>query len=234
MDINEVKILARTTMNTHGLTQWKLVMIRSKSYAGMCKTRRWDLNPELSWGTIELSIDYMEVFDHANALNTILHEIAHALDKPRTKTVQTAYGKRQRAVHHDEEWRKIAKRIGCTGERCVSHDAPKVKSRYVGVCKNGHEVARHRLTETAKTNSSCPKCNKKFSRDHMFDWYDNGVLVYQNNKKTVEEPKRVLTVVYEKPQALYPKPKPAPVTSWDSDELTPEQIRILNGLLTKA
>lgn len=231
MDINEVKTLARTTMDTHGLKQWKLVMIRSKSFAGMCKTRRWDLNPELSTGTIELSIDYMEVFDRAHALNIILHEIAHALDEPRYADIKTKNGTRKRGLHHDATWKAIAKRIGCTGERCVSHDAPKIKSRYVGICKNGHEVARHRLTDSAKTNSSCPKCSKKFSRDHMFDWYDNGRLVHQNTQKPAVKPQKTVEVVTQKP-----KP-PAPAQgqySFDSDDLTPEQLRILKGLLTKA
>lgn len=242
MDINEVKKLARTTMDTHGLKQWRLVMVRSKSYAGMCKRGHWDLNPELSWGTIELSIDFMEVFDHANALNTILHEIAHALDKPSTKTVNTAYGKRQRAIHHGATWKAIAKRIGCTGERCVSQDAPKVKSRYKGICINGHETVAHRLTHQAKHNRSCGKCSNKFSREYMFDWYDNGVLVHSRptplgattGRMSQTQPQLQTIPGTSKPMVRTPfVPKPTTVYSFDSDELTPEQIRILNGLLTK-
>lgn len=243
MDINEVKKLARTTMDTHGLKQWRLALIRSKSYAGMCKTGRWDLNPELSWGIIELSIDYMEVFDHEHTLNTILHEIAHALDKPDTKTVNTAWGKRERAIHHGETWKAIAKRIGCTGERCVSPDAPKVKSRYVGICSAGHEVARHRLTHQAKHNSSCPRCSNKFSRDHMFDWYDNGKLIHTRPQPLgtttgrMAQTKPELQSIPATNPPLVKTPyvsKPTTIYSFDSDELTPEQIRILNGLLTKA
>jgi predicted SprT family Zn-dependent metalloprotease len=243
MDINEVKKLARETMNQHGLTQWRLAMIRSKSYAGMCKTGRWDLSPASSWGTIELSIDYMEAFDRANVLNTILHEIAHALDKPRTKTVNTAYGKRQRAVHHDATWKAIAKRIGCTGERCVSPDAPKPKGRYKGICPNGHESVRHRLTHTAKHNSSCAQCSKTYNSAYMFDWYDNGVLIHTRPKTlgattgrmSQTGPDLKAVPVPNRPMVKTPYvPKPTTVFTFDSDtDLTPEQIRILNGLLTK-
>jgi predicted SprT family Zn-dependent metalloprotease len=248
MDINKVKELARTTMDTHGLRAWTLKMVRSKSYAGMCKTGRWDLNPELSWGTIELSIDFMEVFDHEHALDTILHEIAHALDEPRYKTVKTRYGTRQRAIHHDEVWRAIAKRIGCNGLRCVSHDAPKIKERYRGLCPNGHETYRSRMTYQGQ-RASCPRCDKKYNPKYMFDWYDNGVLIHSHRPKdttgTVLGTKTgrmsqtnpdltaipVATPVVSKTPYV---PQPNTKYSFSMDEdLTPEQIRILNGLLTK-
>lgn len=242
MDINEVKKLARTTMDTHGLKQWNLSMVQSKSFAGRCKRGRWDLNPELSWGTIELSIDFMEVFDHEHTLNTILHEIAHALDKPRTKTVKTAYGKQQRAIHHDAEWRAIAKRIGCTGDRCVAPDAPNVKSRYKGICAKGHETSRHRLTHQAKHNMSCSQCSNKFSREFMFDWYDNGVLIHSRQplgtttgRMAQTNPDLQAMPKTNPPMVKTPYvPTPSTIYSYDSDVLTPEQIRILNGLLTKA
>lgn len=247
MDINKVKELARTTMNTHGLTQWRLTMIRSKSYAGMCKTGKWDLTPERSWGTIELSIDFMEAFDHKNALDTILHEIAHALDEPRYKEIQTRYGKRKRAIHHDEVWRAIAKRIGCSGLRCVSPDAPRPKERYKGICPNGHDTYRSRMTYQGKS-SSCPKCDPKYNRAYMFNWYDNGVLIHNNhqtntNFKVLGTTTGRMSQTNPDLQTLPSKPPmtkkvftPKPETTWsfDSDELTPEQIRIINGLLTKA
>jgi predicted SprT family Zn-dependent metalloprotease len=224
-------------MDTHGLRAWTLKMVRSKSYAGMCKTGRWDLNPELSWGIIELSIDYMEVFDHEHALNTILHEIAHALDEPRYKTIKTRYGKRERAIHHDEVWRAIAKRIGCNGDRCVSHDAPKIKERYRGLCPNGHETYRSRMTHQGQ-RSSCPRCDKKYNPAYMFDWYDNGVLIHSNRPKTAimgTKTGRMSQTIPSKPPMVKTvfKPKPTTTFSFDSDELTPEQIRIINGLLTK-
>jgi predicted SprT family Zn-dependent metalloprotease len=241
MDINEVKTLARTTMNAHGLTQWKLVMIRSKSFAGLCKTGMWNLHPERSWGTIELSIDFMEVFDRKHALDTILHEIAHALDEPRYTTVKTRYGTRKRAIHHDAVWRAIAKRIGCTGLRCVSEDAPKIKERYKGLCPNGHETYRSRMTHQGQ-RASCPKCDKRYNPAYMFDWYDNGVLIHSNRPKPLgavtgrmSQTNPDLQTIPAKPPMVKTvfKPKPETTFTFDSDELTPEQIRIINGLLTK-
>ena len=41
--------------------------------------------------------------------NTILHEIAHALDHK-----QRGYS------NHDVNWKRIARSIGCSGERCSS------------------------------------------------------------------------------------------------------------------
>ena len=58
-------------------------------------------------------------------LDTILHEIAHALVGPQ-------HG-------HDAVWRAKAREIGCTGERCVSSDSPRVPGDWVGRCSAGHE-----------------------------------------------------------------------------------------------
>jgi len=240
MDINEVKTLARSEMNLHGLTQWKLVMIRSKSFAGQCRTLHWDLIPERSWGTIELSIDYMEAFDHEHALDTIRHEIAHALDEPRTKTVETRWGKRERAIHHDSVWKAIAKRIGCKGERCVSPDAPQPKTRYKGICPNGHETSRSRMTWQGK-QASCPQCDPKFNSAYRFNWYDNGVLIHTNHSTGAKTGRMsqtnpdLMTIPTKPPLVKTPYvPNASTVFTFDSDtDLTPEQIRILNGLLTK-
>src|SRR5213595_1273215 len=132
MDLKQVLFMARTEMDRHKLTNWKVVLFDSKSRAGEAEYIRWDLNPERSYGIIRLSRDYMSVFEVKDALETILHEIAHALDSPKNKA-------------HGPEWKAIAKRIGSTGSRCVPRDAPRPKAKYRGVCPNGYETQAHRL-----------------------------------------------------------------------------------------
>ena len=187
MDINEALRLARSKMDEHKLYRWNLKLIESLSVAGTSQTRLWNLKPELSSGTISLSRQYFEGFDHKNALNIILHEIAHALDEPRYKTVKTQYGGKKRvAIHHDTVWKSIARRIGCTGDRCVPQDAPRPKIEnynYRLVCPNKHESFRVRLTKSAK-DISCGRCSKKFNPKYRFDIYDakTGKSIYVQPK----------------------------------------------------
>lgn len=167
MKTSEVIVLARHELNLHELRNWKVVIVDSKSYAGRCCYRRWSLTPSASFGTIELSRDFMEVFGHAEALETIRHEIAHALNNPKNKA-------------HGPEWKHMCRKVGSNGERTIPVTAPSPPSRYKGICAKGHEVGRHRLTQTAKTNMSCERCDKKYNPNHKYNWYDGLKLVHSN------------------------------------------------------
>jgi predicted SprT family Zn-dependent metalloprotease len=188
MNFKEALTLARREMDKHGLTDWSLSVSDSTSVAGTCKTKRWNKDPKLSYGTITLSRPFFEAFDHKDALNIILHEIAHALDEPRYKWVRTRNGgAKQVMLAHDAVWKAIARRIGCTGDRCVPETAAKPADEhftYKGVCPKGHEIRRKRLTERAK-GASCVKCTSKFDSRYMFDFYyiDNGRPAYLQPKR---------------------------------------------------
>lgn len=95
--------------------------------------------------------------DEAEVRDTILHEIAHALVGPEHQ--------------HDEVWRRTAVRIGSTGTRCVSDDAPRVAGNWRGTCSAGHAVERHKRPERLL---SCPQCNPKFDVNHLFEWTFRG------------------------------------------------------------
>lgn len=202
-------------MNQHGLVLWTLKVVNSKSWAGRCTHGFFDLNPRRSFGKIELSIEYMEAFDEYNVVDTVLHEIAHALAGP--------------SEGHGKAWKAIARRIGCSGERTVGWDAPRPKSRYIGICPKGHEIPRHRLTQTFK-GSSCPRCSNKFSRDHMFDIYDNGVLVHKRPTTTyVSAP-----AIPNNTQWVKPKPTPLPSAPMTAEEWakqhSPTLLKLLQGI----
>lgn len=163
MRIEDARKIFREEMNLHGLVSWNLEVVNLKTTAGWCRTRRWSEEPRLSFGTIALSIPFMEVFDEKEVRETARHEVAHALDKPGNEA-------------HGPEWRKIARRIGSTGERCVSVNAPKVQSRYTGTCPQGHEYARHRKTRDMEMMSRyCPSCWKQFKdkKRAYITWFDS-------------------------------------------------------------
>lgn len=184
MNRADILSLARTEMNKHGLVNWTVKFIKSKTVAGLCWTVRWNADPLYSLGRIELSSDYFDVFSDYDILDTILHEIAHAL----TPDIKTKYqsGQRKgqtRRIVHGAEWKAIAKRIGCSGMRCVRQEAARPEGRYKGICPNGHESFRHRMTWQAKHNTSCAQCDpKKYRSEFMFDWYDNGVLIHSQKR----------------------------------------------------
>ena len=81
----------------HGLTGWTFRWMRRRepfSRAGQCN---WVKK------TIELAPVYVELNDARHVMNTILHEVAHALTPN--------HG-------HNKYWRAKAQAIGCTGARC--------------------------------------------------------------------------------------------------------------------
>lgn len=173
MNRADILSLARQELNKHNLRMWQVKFIKSKSFAGQCTTRKWDTNPSHSFGLIELSTDYMDVFSDEDIRETILHEIAHALNNPRSKA-------------HGPEWKAIALSIGSNGNRCVRKDAERPPAKYRGVCPNGHESRAHRLTRSAKHNRSCGQCDTKYNPQYRFDWYEGNVLVHSQQKPSTQ------------------------------------------------
>lgn len=63
-------------------------------------------------------------------INTILHEMAHAIAGP--------------DAGHGAEWRRVALSIGCDAKRCVDSFVPPKHYRYVLDCGQGCVMYRHR------------------------------------------------------------------------------------------
>lgn len=160
MNGNAALKLAREVMDKHGLLYWKVTLINSKSVAGRCRYGRWNETPGRSYGTIELSTPYLGVHGDEEIMETILHEIAHALVGPKVQA-------------HGAEWKKMARSIGSTGARCVSPDAPKIASRYTGTCEGGHKYPRHRKTRDMEWSSHyCTRCSTRDKKAYI-TWVDN-------------------------------------------------------------
>lgn len=148
MNVGEAVSMARRLVREHGLEGWVVKLDRAKTRAGVTK---------FATRTIGLSKPLTMLHDEAAVRDTILHEIAHALVGPR-------HG-------HDAVWRETAQRIGCSGERCVGPDQPRVEGEWVGVCSAGHRVTRHRRPLRV---ASCSRCARGFSIQHVFTWTKQG------------------------------------------------------------
>lgn len=148
MDTRDALALARSLVAEHGLTGWRVELDRAKTRAGACHYAKKliTLSGPLTW-----------LHSEEQVRDTILHEVAHALVGPRHR--------------HDKVWRATAVRIGCTGERCVPLDAPKVEGDWTGTCPAGHEVNRHRRPQRLQ---SCSRCAPSFDVRHLFEWTHRG------------------------------------------------------------
>ncbi len=113
---------------------WRLAFDLAPARGGICRYKE---------KLITLSVSYCLKASKGNIVNTILHEIAHAIVGP-------GHG-------HDAIWKATARRIGCTAERChrVEHTLP----RWRGRCGCSQEWKRQRLTQRART-AFCSKCKK--------------------------------------------------------------------------
>lgn len=86
-------------------------------------------------------------------LNTVLHEIAHALSP--------------KSAHHGREWKSVARSIGNDGLRCYGAIVARPQAKYVGTCPNCDKIIfRHRRKRIA-----CAKCCAGvFNEEYLFIW----------------------------------------------------------------
>lgn len=148
VDLRDAFALAEHLLEVHGLEGWSVEYDSAKRRAGVCRfhTR-----------TLGLSAPLTALHGEGEVRDTILHEIAHALVGPR-------HG-------HDAVWRRAAVAIGCSGERCVPADAPRVEPAWLGVCPAGHSTGRHRRPERVM---SCSRCSPRFDLAHVLSWTHHG------------------------------------------------------------
>lgn len=160
MDLVVAVGLAEELLAAHGLHHWQVRLDTARRRAGVC---------HFDQQVLGLSAPLTRLHDEADVRDTILHEIAHALAGPR-------HG-------HDQQWRRIARQIGCSGERCLSTDAPAVATAWLGVCPAGHTVGRHRRPERVLT---CRECSRRFDLEHLFTWTRHGLPADMHPNYTAE------------------------------------------------
>ena len=140
MDIKTAKSMIDFHLMDNELDGWTFKWDNAQRRAGLCShTTR----------TISMSKPLAILADEAEVMDTILHEIAHAL-------VGRGHG-------HDAVWRAKALAIGCNGRR--THDAPVPEGRWGAVCPSHGELGSRvrRPSARALAYSVCRKCNARVS-----------------------------------------------------------------------
>lgn len=104
MCLTELEAIARGALLQHGLQGWTFGWSRAKRRLGVCKYRL---------KRIEIAEFYAQNNPPDKVLDTLLHEIAHALAGP--------------AAKHGPVWKAVAQRIGATPLACDSSPETIVK-----------------------------------------------------------------------------------------------------------
>lgn len=153
IDINLIEKKANELLLKHELQLegWYIVIDnKPKRRLGQCRPRLRQIG---------LSKQVLTRCRWEEIVDTILHEIAHAL-------VGAGHG-------HDEVWKAKCREIGAKPDRLarVKFTEP-TKYLWTGVCPNGHTARRHR--KPSGRVQSCGKCMpKKFDERYLITWTKN-------------------------------------------------------------
>lgn len=135
LTLADIEELARYALDEHGLTAdgWTFRWDRAVRRLGQCR---------YSTRQISLSRPVFEVTENRDlALNTILHEVAHALSP---------------TAGHGPTWKRTAVLVGARPERCAQLAAP-VDLPVKGLCgcPDPHQMAR-----MPRRTYSCNRCSQ--------------------------------------------------------------------------
>lgn len=136
----QLKALTEKTMREHGLHGWKVRIGSAVRQLGSCNS---------GTRTITISHPMAEANPMAEVMDTILHEIAHALAGP--------------GAGHGPAWRSMARTIGAKPNRVASSSTVAPPKTLRGVCPNCSKTyLRHRRT----TGAACSPCCRRYNGGH--------------------------------------------------------------------
>jgi predicted SprT family Zn-dependent metalloprotease len=142
MTNSEALNLMEDMMQLHGLHGWKAIINNNRSRLGYC---HWYKK------TIALSTYHATGSSDDAIMNTILHEIAHALVGPSSDP-------------HGPAWQRKALEIGCNAQRCGVMNAPKKFTGHCPSCKKEYQVNR-------RTTFACGDCCKQYNNGRYAEKY---------------------------------------------------------------
>lgn len=131
-----IEIIARQKMMEHGLTDWNFKLDKAKRRLGSCQYHS---------KTISLSIHLFKLPEE-EIMQTLLHEIAHALVGPR--------------AGHGPRWKQKAIAIGCNAQRTSKLSMVEAPTRVIRCdqCDYTLSLKRFRLPRWITRKRYCPKC----------------------------------------------------------------------------
>ena len=154
MTTNDIPHVAKHVLDKHGLTQlgWRFEWDHAKRRAGKCSYRT---------KTISLSLHYVElnVVDRLDdVIDTILHEIAHALAGPGT--------------NHGPKWVEACHVVGAAPVRCYDSNVVSMPNcKYVATCPNCTRKFHRHKRPPASRSIYCAACGPVLGRLEYLSTY---------------------------------------------------------------
>jgi predicted SprT family Zn-dependent metalloprotease len=144
MKLDKAKLLIEDLLKQSGLLDYKFQWSHSVRWFGACTPSR---------KLIKLSRVLTRLNSKKVVKNTVLHEIAHALNPDEG---------------HGEAWKATAKMLGCNAMRCYNNDTVIIpKKSMAGVCtKCGLTILKYRRNKAL----GCLACWKATGLFFRFNW----------------------------------------------------------------
>lgn len=151
MELNSIREIALKLMKSHNLNDWTFKWGDFVDTMAKCNYKYKYIILSRPMTKHESNFDRVK--------NTILHEIAHAID----------YNERGIKSNHDERWQEIAKSIGCNANKYGDPSGIDKEKFYkwIGTCPNCNK--KYFFNIKPKTDRSCAKCDTKYNPDYKLD-----------------------------------------------------------------
>jgi predicted SprT family Zn-dependent metalloprotease len=159
-NLDNIEKLGRELLDSNGLYDWKIDFCNAKQIRGKAILSKKKILISRIHALYEMDRDAIE--------DTILHEIAHALDY-----------ERRGLSNHDAHWKKIALSIGCIPKgsghpESLSDFKRKQLCRWICKCPNcGKQDYRY-----SRRKLACRSCCDKYNNGSFSDLYQ---LIYYSN-----------------------------------------------------
>lgn len=149
MNVSEARITTRNLLDEHGLTEqgWTIEFMNGKRLLGQCRYRN---------KTIRLSRWLCRLGNDSEVIDTILHEVAHAIVGPGHK--------------HDFVWKQKAMQLGAHPRACQNNMSYSVPHKYEIVCSwcGGIVQKRHRRMNLGRLERAWHlNCGASGQRGHL-------------------------------------------------------------------
>lgn len=151
MDTIKARALAEEELRVWGLIErgWRFDFDTAVRRFGLCSHKR---------KRISLSYEITKLNPEVEVLDTIRHEVAHAL-------VYMLTGRRQ---GHNDVWKRYCLLVGANPNRCYSSVVEHPPAKYKGLCPRGHIHYTNR-----KRTCSCNHCDGKWNPSFIIKWSTN-------------------------------------------------------------